>query len=68
MVWSPTLVADCAIGGAVISPYSGWGVPAMASLVAVRAWVIVVSSFTLFDVILFSTTVLAACGIDTLAL
>ena len=68
MVRSPTLFADCAISRAVISSYPGRGAPAMAALVAVIARVIVVSCFTLFDVILFGTTVLAACGIYTLAL
>jgi len=68
MVWSPTLFAGCAISGAVISSYPGWGALAVAMLVAVGAQIIVVSNFALLDVILFGTTVLATCGIYTLAL
>ena len=68
MVRSPTLFAGCAISRAVSSSYPGRGAPAMAALVAVIARVVAVSCFTPFDVILFGTTVLAACGIYTLAL
>jgi len=68
MARSPTLVAGCAISGAVISSYPGRGALAMATLVAVGAQIIVVSNFALLDVILFGTMVLATCGIYTLAL
>ena len=66
VVLPPALVADGAISRAVMSSYSGRGTLAMAWLVAVGAWLIIVSIVAVFDVIPFSVPVLATCSIYAL--
>ena len=68
VVLPPALVADGAISRAVMSSYSGQGTLAIAPLVAIGAWLIVVSILAVFDLILFSVSVLAMRSIYTLAL
>ena len=67
VVLLPPLVTDCAVNRVAISSYLGPRAPAMSVLVAVAAQLIVVFSLALIDLVLFGSTVMAVCGIYTLA-
>ena len=68
VVLPATLVADGAIGWAVMTADSGRGALAMPSLVTIRAQFVGIPIFTLFDLIIFCTSVFALCGVNTVVL